>query len=164
MASFNKITLVGYLGKDPELRQTLNGDAVCSFSVATTERRKNATGDNEDQTTWFKVTVWRRQAEIANQYLTKGKQVYVEGRLRQTEYTDRDGNRRSALEVTASDIQFMGSKDDGEGRESRNADQGADRSAMDVQAPAKSHKAKQATLPGTHDDSSGYIDEDSIPF
>ncbi|MBI1761589.1 MAG: single-stranded DNA-binding protein [Acidobacteria bacterium] len=110
MASFNKITIVGYLGRDPEIRYTPSGEAVCNFSVATTERRKDASGEFQDLTTWFKITVWRRQAEIANQYLSKGKQVYVEGRLRQTEYTDRDGNRRTALEVTASDIQFLGAK------------------------------------------------------
>lgn len=110
MASFNKITIVGYLGRDPEIRYTPQGEAVCNFSVATTERRKDNTGDMQDVTTWFRITVWRRQAEIANQYLSKGKQVYVEGRLRQAEYTDRDGNRRTTLEVTASDIQFLGAK------------------------------------------------------
>jgi len=110
MASFNKIILVGYLGRDPEIRYTPQGEAVCNFSVATTERRKDQTGEMQDMTTWFRVTVWRRQAEIANQYLSKGKQVYVEGRLRQAEYTDRDGNRRTTLEVTASDIQFLGAK------------------------------------------------------
>ena len=106
MASFNKIILVGYLGRDPEIRYTPQGDAVCNFSVATTERRKNQFDDYEDQTTWFRVTVWRRQAELANQYLHKGKQVYIEGKLRRAEYTDRDGNRRTTLEVTASDIQL----------------------------------------------------------
>jgi single-strand DNA-binding protein len=116
MASFNKIIIVGYLGQDPVIRYTPSGEAVCNFSVATTERRKDATGEFQDQTTWFKVVVWRRQAEIANQYLTKGKQVYVEGRLRQQEYTDRDGNRRTSLEVTASDLQFLGAKgEDGVG-------------------------------------------------
>ena len=110
MASFNKIIIVGYLGRDPEIRYTPQGEAVCNFSVATTERRKDQTGEMQDMTTWFRVTVWRRQAEIANQYLSKGKQVYVEGKLRQAEYTDRDGNRRTTLEVTASDIQFLGAK------------------------------------------------------
>jgi single-strand DNA-binding protein len=108
MSSFNKITIVGYLGRDPELRYTPQGTAVCNFSVASTEKRKDRAGELQDVTTWFRISVWGRQAELANQYLTKGRQVYVEGRLRQEEYTDRDGNRRSALEVTASDLQFLG--------------------------------------------------------
>ena len=112
MASFNKITIVGYLGRDPELRYTPDGTPVCDFSVATTERRKDKSGEPQDITTWFRVTVWRRQAELAGQYLTKGRQVYVEGRLTQKEYQDRDGNTRYNLEVTASDIQFIGSRTD----------------------------------------------------
>jgi single-strand DNA-binding protein len=112
MASFNRITIVGYLGRDPELRYTPDGTPVCDFSVATTERRKDKTGEMQDITTWFRVTVWRRQAELAGQYLTKGKQVYVEGRLIQREYQDRDGNTRYSLEVTASDVQFLGSRGD----------------------------------------------------
>ena len=115
MASFNKIMIVGYLGRDPEIRYTPQGTAVCNFSIATTEKRKDKTGEMQDSTTWFRVSVWGRQAEIANQYLSKGKQVYVEGRLRMEEYTDRDGNRRSALEVNASDIQFLSPKGGDEG-------------------------------------------------
>jgi single-strand DNA-binding protein len=113
MASFNKITIVGYLGRDPELRYTPQGVAVCNISVATTERRKDPrTGEPQDQTTWFKISLWRRQAEIANQYLSKGKQVYIEGRLRQEEYTDRDGVKRTSLVVDATDMQFLGAKGD----------------------------------------------------
>jgi single-strand DNA-binding protein len=116
MASFNKITIVGYLGRDPEIRYTADGTAVCHFSVATTEKRKDPrTGEAQDATTWFRVTAWRRQAEVANQYLSKGKQVYVEGRLRQEEYTDRDGNRRTSLEVSATEIHFLGAKGDESG-------------------------------------------------
>jgi single-strand DNA-binding protein len=112
MASFNRIMIVGYLGRDPEIRYTPQGQAVCNFSIATTERRKDNTGELQDLTTWFKITVWGRQAEVANQYLSKGKQVYVEGRLRQTEYTDREGMKRTTLEVNATDVQFLGSRGD----------------------------------------------------
>jgi single-strand DNA-binding protein len=112
MASFNKIVIVGYLGRDPEIRYTPQGTAVCNFTIATTEKRKDRAGEAQDVTTWFKVAAWGRQAEIANQYLSKGKQVYVEGRLRQEEYTDRDGARRQSLEVTATDIHFLGAKSD----------------------------------------------------
>jgi single-strand DNA-binding protein len=108
--SFNKITIVGYLGRDPELRYTPQGTAVCNFSVATTEKRRNARGETEEHTIWFRVTAWGRQAEVANEYLAKGRQVYVEGRLRLEEYTDREGNPRTSAEVNASDVHFLGQR------------------------------------------------------
>ena len=111
--SFNKITIVGYLGRDPELKTTPQGTAVCKFSVATTERRKSATGEPEELTTWFRVTVWGRQAELASEYLSKGRQVYVEGRLRLEEYIDREGNTRFSPEVNATDLQFLGQRGEG---------------------------------------------------
>lgn len=124
--SFNKIILVGNLGRDPELRYTPDGTPVCSFSLATNEKRRDrATGENNDVTTWFRVTLWRRQAEVASQYLTRGKPVYIEGRLRVEEYTDRDGKTRHSLEVTATDMQFIGaargSDDAGGGPQTRAA-------------------------------------------
>ena len=106
--SFNKVILVGNLGRDPELRYTPQGTPVCSFSMATNERRKDKTGEMLDQTTWFRVTLWGRQAETASQYLTKGRPVYIEGRLRVEEWTDRDGKPRHTLEVNATDMQFIG--------------------------------------------------------
>lgn len=106
--SFNKIILVGNLGRDPELRYTAQGTAVCSFSLATNERRKNKDGDAEDVTTWFRVTMWGRQAETASQYLQKGRSVFTEGRLRVEEWTDRDGKARHTLEVHGTDLQFIG--------------------------------------------------------
>jgi single-strand DNA-binding protein len=112
MASFNKITIVGYLGKDPEIRYLPDGTAVCNFSVATTEKRKDRSGEMQESTIWFRINVWGKQADAANQYLTKGRQVYVEGRLSQQEYTDRDGNKRTSLEVRATDVQFLGSRGD----------------------------------------------------
>jgi single-strand DNA-binding protein len=114
--SFNKITIVGYLGRDPELRYTPQGTAVCKLSVATTERRKNAAGQPEEHTTWFRVTVWGRQAELANEYLSRGRQVYIEGRLRLEEYTNREGNPRISPEVNATDIQFLGQRSDAAGQ------------------------------------------------
>jgi single-strand DNA-binding protein len=110
--SFNKITLVGNLGRDPELRYTPQGNPVCTFSMATSERRKDRNGEMQEQTLWFRVTLWGRQAETASQYLQKGRQVYIEGRLRVEEWTDRDGKARQSLEVTATDMQFIGSRSD----------------------------------------------------
>jgi len=146
MASFNKITIVGYLGRDPELRYTPQGTAVCNISIATTERRKEPrSGESQDITTWFRVTLWGRQAEVANQYLSKGKQVYIEGRLRQEEYTDRDGAKRTSLVVNATDIQFLGTKADepgdayssqpAQGRRSENQPEGQPEGA-DLEPPS----------------------------
>jgi single-strand DNA-binding protein len=106
--SFNKIIIVGNLGRDPELRYTPQGNAVCNFSVATNEKKKDKAGDLQDVTTWFRVTLWSKQAENASKYLTKGSPIYVEGRLRVEEWTDRDGNNRYTLEVHATDMQFLG--------------------------------------------------------
>ena len=126
MASFNKITIVGYLGRDPDLQYTPQGTAVCKFTVATSERRKDKSGEQVDHTTWFRVSVWGKQAEVVNQYLAKGRQVYVEGRLRQEEYTDRDGNRRTSLEVFAQDVQFIGARGDDAGPRSSSPRDSAD--------------------------------------
>lgn len=106
--SFNKIILIGNLGRDPELRYTPQGTPVCSFTVATNEKRKDRAGETQDFTTWFRVTLWGRQAETASQYLTKGRPIYVEGKLRLEEWTDRDGKQRHTLEVHATDMQFIG--------------------------------------------------------
>jgi single-strand DNA-binding protein len=110
--SFNKIIICGNLGRDPELRYTAQGTPVCSFSMATNERRKDKNGEMQDQTTWFRITLWNRLAETASQYLQKGRQVYIEGRLRVEEYIDRDGKPRHSLEVFGTDMQFIGSRGD----------------------------------------------------
>ncbi len=146
MASFNRITIVGYLGRDPEIKYTPQGTAVCNFTIATTEKRKDRTGEGQDITTWFRVSVWGRQAEVANQYLSKGKQVYLEGKLRQEEYTDREGNRRTSLEVFATDIQFLGAKGD-------------DGGAMSSQGSQAQGTPKQSG----NDDADAHSDND-IPF
>lgn len=113
--SFNKITIIGNLGRDPELRFTPQGVAVCSFTMATNEKRRDKSGEMQDVTTWFKITLWRQQAENAAKYLTKGSPVYIEGRLRIDEWTDRDNNRRYTLDVQATDMQFIsaGARDTG---------------------------------------------------
>jgi single-strand DNA-binding protein len=110
--SFNKIIICGNLGRDPELRYTAQGTPVCSFSMATNERRKDKNGEMQDHTTWFRITLWNRLAETASQYLQKGRQVYIEGRLRVEEYIDRDGKPRHSLEVFGTDMQFIGSRGD----------------------------------------------------
>jgi single-strand DNA-binding protein len=106
--SFNKITIIGNLGRDPELRYTPQGNAVCDFSVAVNDRKRDKAGEWQDVTTWFKITFWGKLAENASKYLTKGRQVYVEGRLQVEEWTDRDGNNRFTLAIQGSEIQFLG--------------------------------------------------------
>ena len=105
--SFNKIIIVGNLGKDPELRYTPQGTAVCDFSLATNEKRKDKAGEMQNVTTWFKITLWGKQGETASKYLTKGSPVYIEGRLRIENWTDRDGKDRYSLEVHGTDMQFI---------------------------------------------------------
>ena len=106
--SFNKITIIGNLGRDPELRYTPQGNAVCDFSVAVNDRKRDKAGEWQDIVTWFKITLWGKQAENASKYLTKGRQIYVEGRLQLEEWTDRDGNNRHTLTVQGNEIQFLG--------------------------------------------------------
>lgn len=106
--SFNKIIVIGNLGRDPELRYTPQGDAVCDFSIAVNDRKRDKTGEYQDVTTWFKVTLWRKMAENASKYLTRGKSVYVEGRLQVEEWTDRDGKNRHTLVIQGSDMHFIG--------------------------------------------------------
>jgi single-strand DNA-binding protein len=111
MASFNKITIVGYLGRDPELRYTPQATPVCKFPMATTERRKGKNGQYQDHTTWFRVTVWGKSAEACGQHLHKGSQACVFGRLLPEDYTDREGQKRTSLEVTADEVHFLASSD-----------------------------------------------------
>ena len=106
--SVNKAILVGNLGKDPELRYTPSGTAVCTFSMATTERFKNKQGEQQDKTEWHNIVVWAGLAEICGKYLTKGKQIYIEGRIQNRSYDDRDGNKRYISEIVANEMQMLG--------------------------------------------------------
>ena len=171
--SFNKITIVGYLGRDPELRYTPQGTAVCNFSVATTEKRRNARGETEEHTIWFRVAAWGRQAEVAAEYLAKGRQVYVEGRLRLEEYTDREGNPRTSAEVNASDIHFLGQRGDATngaaGRADDNSQADEEAEIVERAKPASSRSGKKSgskrdsAKEDTGDEELGVV-EDGIPF
>ena len=120
--SYNKITLIGNLGRDPELRYTPQGDAVCDFSIAVNDRKKDKSGEFQDVTTWFKITFWRRQAENASKFLAKGRQVYVEGRLQVEEWTDRDGQNRYTLAVQGSELQFLSDSRGEDSHDSQSSD------------------------------------------
>ena len=106
MGSLNKVQLIGNIGKDPELRHTQSNTPYCKFSLATTEKIK----DKEDKTSWHNITIWGKQAEVANRYLQKGKQVYLEGRLEYGSYEDRQGVKRYTTEIVVNNFVFLGGK------------------------------------------------------
>lgn len=107
MASLAKVMLIGNLGGDPEMRFTPSGTPVTSFSIATNRVYTAPDGERKQETEWFRVSAWRKQAESCNQFLTKGKLVYVEGSLRTRTWEDRDGQRRTTLEVNADRVLFL---------------------------------------------------------
>jgi single-strand DNA-binding protein len=106
--SVNKVILVGNLGKDPELRYTPSGAAVATFSLATSERYKDKSGEWVDKTEWHNIVAWRNLAEICGKFLHKGKQVYIEGKIQTRSYDDRDGNKRYITEIVADQMQMLG--------------------------------------------------------
>ncbi len=111
MAGVNKVILVGNLGKDPEIRHLENGTAVANFTIATSESYKDKSGARVDQTEWHNIVVWRKLAEIAESYLKKGSQVYLEGKLRTRSWEDQQGNKRYTTEVVADTFTMLGKKE-----------------------------------------------------
>jgi single-strand DNA-binding protein len=108
MASLNKVLLIGNLGKDPEVRYTASGTAVASFSLATSEKFKNKSGEWEEKTEWHNITLWARLAEVAGEYLAKGKTICVEGRLQTRKWQDRDGKDRYTTEIVGEKMLMLG--------------------------------------------------------
>ena len=115
MASLNKVMLIGNLGKDPEVRYTAGGTAVASFSLATSEKFKGKTGEWEEKTEWHNITLWARLAEIAGEYLSKGKTVYIEGRLQTRKWQDKEGKDRYTTEIVGEKMQMLSGKGEGGG-------------------------------------------------
>ncbi|MBN1919622.1 MAG: single-stranded DNA-binding protein [Anaerolineae bacterium] len=120
---YHKVTIVGHLGKDPEMRYTPDGTPVTTFSVASSRKWSNTDGSQGEETVWFRITVWRRQAETAAQYLQKGRLVLVEGRLTPDKatggprvWTGQDGTPRASFEITAENIRFLGGRTEGDSR------------------------------------------------
>ena len=109
MAGVNKVILVGRLGRDPEVRYTPSGTAVANFSIATSEQWTNKDGEKQERTEWHKIVAWKRLGEICGEYLHKGSQIYIEGRLQTRDWEDRDGNKRYTTEVIAQNMQMLGS-------------------------------------------------------
>lgn len=114
----NKVILVGNLGRDPEVRSTPSGQPVASFTLATSRKWKDKSGQRQEQTEWHQIVVWGRQAEVAGQYLTKGKQIYLEGRLQTRSWDDKNsGEKRYRTEVICENFQMLGSRGGGGGGE-----------------------------------------------
>ena len=111
--SLNKVILIGRLGRDPETRYMPNGDAVCNFSIATSESWKDQSGQKKERTEWHNITMYRKLAEIAAQYLKKGSQVYIEGRIQSRKYTGKDGIERTAYEIVCNEMKMLGGKAEG---------------------------------------------------
>ncbi|MEX1019017.1 MAG: single-stranded DNA-binding protein [Litorilinea sp.] len=154
---YQQITLVGNLGNDPEMRYTPSGVPVTNFNVAVSRRWTGQDGQSQEKTTWFRVTAWRRQAELASQYLTKGRQVLVVGEVEEAEvWTDREGNARASLNVTANSIQFLGSRSDGSGGGSGNYNNESGGNA--------GGNAGNSGNAGNGGNSGGNVTEEDIPF
>jgi single-strand DNA-binding protein len=113
MASVNKVILVGNVGRDPELRYTQSGQPVASFSIATNERFKDRDGNWKDRTEWHRIVAWARLAEVCGEYLRKGSQVYVEGRIQTRDWEDKEGNKRQTTEIVALSMQMLGRRGEG---------------------------------------------------
>ena len=157
MASVNKVILIGNLGRDPEVRYLPSGEAVANFSIATTEKWKDKSGESQEQTEWHRVSFFGRQAEICGEYLRKGSAVYVEGRLQTRKWTDKDGNERSTTEIRGDRMQMLGARGGGgTGAEMGEANDSAGDSSPPPRKPAPAVAAKK---PSNFDD----LDDD-IPF
>ncbi len=135
MASVNKVIILGNLGRDPETRYTTGGDAVTNLNIATSERWKDKSGEKQERTEWHRVVLFGRQAEIAEQYLEKGRSVYIEGRLQTRKYTDKEGVEKYATEIVGDRIQLLGGgdRDGGGGNRERSGggERGGDRDRGD---------------------------------
>ena len=151
MASVNKVILIGNLGADPEVRFTGGGQSVATLRMATTERWQDKSGQKSERTEWHRVIVWGKQAELCKEYLSKGRSIYVEGRIQTREWTDKDGNKRYTTEVVAQRIQFLGSPT---GRQARSeAATGATESSF-----------SDTSVPGFPVDENSTTGDSDIPF
>ena len=111
----NKVILIGNLGNDPEMRHTPSGAGVCEFRLATNENWTDKSGQKQERTEWHRIVVWGKKAEVCSKYLSKGRQVFIEGRLRTRSWDDKEGNKRYTTEVVANDVQFLGGRGGGGG-------------------------------------------------
>ena len=147
--SVNKAILVGRLGRDPETRYTSGGQAVCNFTMATDETYKDRSGERQKRTEWHRIVVWGKQAEIAQQYLHKGSLIFLEGRIQTRQWDDREGQKRTTVEIVANNFRMLGGRGD-------NAGAGAPSSGSDAEAHAPG--------PGPEETPTPEVSDEDIPF
>ena len=146
----NKVMLIGRLGRDPEMRYTSSGTAVVNFSMATNHFTKDQNGNNSDQTEWHQIVAFGRTAEVAGEYLTKGRLVYIEGRLQTRSWDDQNGQKKYKTEVVCSNLQLLGSK--GEGGE------------IVGEEPPVTEEKKESSKPKKEKETAATEEEDDLPF
>jgi len=149
--SVNKVILIGRLGRDPEVRYTSGGSPVANFSLATDESFKGKNGEKQEHTEWHNIVAWNKLAEICGEYLTKGKQVYIEGTIRTKQWEDKSGNKRTTYEIIANTMKMLGSRADAE-----RAPSGAGRPAPQA--------SEERSDPAPEPSPEGEITDDDIPF
>jgi single-strand DNA-binding protein len=157
--SVNKVILIGHLGKDPEVRYTPNGQAVANFTVATNDSWTDKAGQKQDRTEWHRVVVWAKLAELCGEYLSKGRQVYLEGRLQTREWNNKEGVKQYTTEVVANQVVFLSGGERGQG-------QGRGGASRGPAAPAGGDDFGQQPPPfeDSHALAGGAKAEDDIPF
>jgi single-strand DNA-binding protein len=146
----NKAILIGKLGKDPELRYTPGGQPVASFSLATTERWTDKNGQRQDRTEWHNIVVWGKLAELVNQYLKKGRSAYIEGRITNRSWDDKDGNKKYRSEIVATTVEFLG-----------DSKSGASVAPPEMADQGESQETGPADIPAVHEPGAA---EEDLPF
>jgi len=166
MASVNKVILVGNCGRDPEIRYLPSGAAICNVSIATSRQWKDKTsGERQEETEWHRVTFFDRMAEIAGEYLKKGKSVYVEGRLKTRKYTDKDGVEKYATDIVATEMQLLGGREGGGGMgEGPDMGEPAPRAQQAPRSPPPARTGPPASKPAAKSPTNFDDMDDDIPF
>ena len=162
MASVNKVILVGNLGRDPEMRYMPNGEAVCNFSIATTDSWKDKSGQKQERTEWHNIVMYRKLAEIAGEYLKKGRPVYVEGRLQTRKWQTKEGQDRYTTEIIADQMQMLGGRDGGGSNTYEVMDEDQSMQSRPQQSAARPAQSAPASAPASGADFDAF--EDDIPF
>jgi single-strand DNA-binding protein len=150
--SVNKVILIGRLGKDPEVKYTPSGAPVAKFSLATDEVFKDRSGEQQKRTEWHNIVAWNKLAEICGEYLTKGKQVYIEGSIRSRQWEDQAGNKRTAYDIVARDMRMLGSKAD------------SDRAAAATAAAPSAERTPGERPPAAEPPAEPEITDEDVPF
>ncbi|MBC7729037.1 MAG: single-stranded DNA-binding protein [Microbacteriaceae bacterium] len=171
MASVNKVTLIGNLGRDPEVRYAPSGSAICNVAIATSRSWKDKTsGERQEETEWHRVVFYDRLAEIAGEYLKKGKSVYIEGRLKTRKWTDKDGVEKYTTEIIAQEMTMLGGREGGGAGAGGGDESYSESSAPRAEAPRRSAPPPRAPAPAPRSapaakTSTGFDDmDDDIPF